>query len=286
MKKENLIRNSKVILSVLLCLVLVGCAAGAECRRESEALGDAEQSANQNELLEEAETGVIVCSDDAYIQFEIEQGFASWVRKEFRLDDERYEAYINYPQLSGMEDPEKEKRLNALIEADVMKVLEDGESDDDCCTSVGLDYEIKYIDDQIISILYKGWYGAVGTGSPAVAMATTIDVEEERILTLVDMVRDYDRLHELLLTNQFENTTMWDGEAGQHTVSQEYEYKAGTLMEDLRGDDEDIEWYVDEGHFVIVTLWGMEDYDEYAIRLRDAEGFLRKDFPGMIAQEI
>lgn len=236
----------------------------------------------------EAETGTTVCSDGTYIQFEIKQGFASWGRKEFRLHDERYDAYINYPQLSGMEDPEKEKRLNALIEADVMKVLEDGESDDEYRTSVGFDYEIKYIDDRIISILYKGWYGAImpGTGSPAVAMATTVDVEEEKILTLEDVVRDYDKLHELLLTDQFENTTMWDGESGQHTVSQEYEYKAGTLMEDLRGDDEDIEWYVDDGHFVIVTLWGMEDYDEYAIRLRNAEGFLRKDFLEMIDQEM
>lgn len=195
----------------MLCLALVGCAAGAEGKTESEGLGDAEQSASQDELSEKAEHtrySVQIKWQEGYRGYDPEdtifyktyyddsgrerrikypeinmrdemQGFASWGRKEFRLHDERYDAYIDFPQLSGMEDPEKEKRLNALIEADVMKVLEDGESDDEYRTSVGFDYEIKYIDDRIISILYKSWYGAVGTGSPAVAMATTIDVEEE-----------------------------------------------------------------------------------------------------------
>lgn len=205
------------------------------------------------------------------------------VRQEFQLNDEQYDACINYPQLSGMNDKEKEKRLNAMIEKDAMKVLEQGALDYPEYQgrfSVSLDYDIKDMNDQIISILYKGCFVPVGPGKgiPAVAMATTIDMEEERILTLENAVADYDLLYDLLMEDKFENITKWDGVAGQYKVSKEYEHKLSTLLEDLNGDDRDIEWYIDNEHFVIVILNGMADYNEYAISLQDARGFLQKKF--------
>ncbi len=110
-------------------------------------------------------------------------------------------------------------------------------------------------------------------------MATTIDIEEEKILALKDAVADYDVLHDMLMADEFENTTKWDGQTGQYTISQEYDYEeVSPLMKDLEGDDEDIEWYIDDGHFVIVTLERLADYNEYANSLGDAEAFLKKDF--------
>lgn len=200
------------------------------------------------------------------------------VRQEFQLNDKQYDAYINYPQLSGMNDKEKEKRLNTMIEKDAMKILEQGISDYERCFTAGLDYDIKYMDDRIISILYKGWLGAVGVQCPAIVTVTTIDVEKERILALENVVADYDLLYDLLMENKFENITKWDGVAGQYKVSREYEFKVSTLLEDLDGDDTDIEWYIDDEHFVIVILDGMADYNEYAISLQDAKGFLQKKF--------
>lgn len=205
------------------------------------------------------------------------------VRQEFQLDDEQYDACINYPQLTGMEDKEKEKRLNAMIEKDVMKILEQGASkysEIQWRFSVSLEYDIKYMDSRIISILYKGCFVPIapGKGIPAVAMVTTIDMKEESILTLENVVADYNQLYELLMKDKFENITKWDGVAGQYKVSREYEFKVSTLLEDLNGDDTDIEWYIDDEHFVIVILDGMADYNEYAISLQDAKGFLRKKF--------
>lgn len=234
----------------------------------------------------EADTGTTVRADDIYIQFEIKQVFC--IRQKFRLDDEQQEVHIDYPQIKGMEDGEKEKRINTLIERDVMKILEHNVPDGESFLCVGLDYKIKYMDDRSISIWYMGFYGALspGSGLPAIAMATTIDLQEEKVLTLEDVVDDYDVLSDMLLTDQFEGITRWDGEMGQYTVSWLYGYNVGALLEDLRGDDEDIEWYIDDGHFVIVIICGMSDYDEYAIRLRDAKDFLRKDFLKMIDQEM
>lgn len=205
------------------------------------------------------------------------------VGQEFQLNDERYDACINYPQLSGMDDEEKEKRINAMIEKDAMKILEQGALEYPEYQerfSVSLDYDIKYLNDQTISILYKGCFVPLGPGKgiPAVAMATTIDMEEESILTLGNAVADYDLLYDLLMEDKFENITKWDGVAGQYKVSKEYEYKLSTLLEDLNGDDGDIEWYIDGEYFVIIILNGMTDYNEYAISLQNAKGFLQKKF--------
>lgn len=237
-------------------------------------------------VCEEKQGTVVWGHGGTYIQFEIKSEKTSLFccrQQEYLEYDGEREIYIDYPQLSGMadKDKEKEKRLNALIKKDALKIMERDTSDSEYCFTAGLDYEVKYLDDRIISILYEGWNGYItpGQGYPATAMATTIDIEEEKILALEDAVADYDVLHDMLMADAFENTSKWDGVAGQHTVSQDYDYKSySTLMEDLGGDDEDIEWHIDDGHFVIVVLNGIADYNEYAVGLQEAKDFLKKDF--------
>ena len=138
--------------------------------------------------------------------------------QEYLLNDDRYCTYIYYPQLSGIEDAKKEERVNLLIEEDVKKILERDDPDDEWRFFAVLHYQIKYINDRIISILYEGCDGPMlpGRGNPDVAMATTIDIEEERILTLEDIVADYEELNTLLLEDQFYNITLWEGTAGQY----------------------------------------------------------------------
>ena len=109
-------------------------------------------------------------------------------------------------------------------------------------------------------------------------MAATIDMEEERVLALEDVVSDYDKLYELLLADEFENITKWDGETGQYPISQEYKDEPESFREDLNNEDEDIEWYIDDKHFVIVIFHGRAEYNEYAISLQQAKDFLQKIF--------
>ena len=151
MKRETVRGYGKTVLLTLVCLMLMGCASGAETGE-----GKADKSENTP----------LFCRR----------------QQEYQESDD-HEVYIDYPQLSGMADQEKEKRLNALIKKDALKILELDICDGEYCFSAGLDYEIKYLDDQTISILYKGYYGYItpGSGLPAVAMATTIDMEEEKV---------------------------------------------------------------------------------------------------------
>lgn len=69
-----------------------------------------------------------------------------------------------------MEDKEKEKRLNALLYDDIMKILE---GDD---PYPHLYYEIEHVDERTIRILYKNRQGET-------VMTTALDIEEERILS-------------------------------------------------------------------------------------------------------
>ena len=204
----------------------------------------------------------------------------SWTTQEYLLNDDRYCTYIYYPQLSGIEDAEKEEWVNLLIEEDVKKILERDDPDDEWRFFAVLHYQIKYINDRIISILYEGCDGPMlpGRGNPDVAMATTIDIEEERILTLEDIVADYEELNTLLLEDQFYNITLWEGTAGQYKISKEYKGKEDSLLEELKGDDNDIEWYVDDGNFVIVSFVGGPDYNEYSIEIKAIKDILQEEF--------
>ena len=103
------------------------------------------------------------------------------------------------------------------------------------------------------------------------------DKEKEKILSLKDIIADYNVLYDMLMADKFEKTTKWEGQAGQYKISGEYS-SAERLMKELKGDDENIEWYIDDEYFVIVILGGCTDYNEYAISLQDARLFLQKDF--------
>ena len=103
----------------------------------------------------------------AYIEFEVKQDLP-YITRECRYNDGGI--FLYYLQLSGMEDSEKERRINTLLLEDVMKIAE---RDDPCLI---YDYEIEHKDDRFIRILYKDIQG--GT-----IAAATLDIEEEKVLT-------------------------------------------------------------------------------------------------------
>ena len=67
------------------------------------------------------------------------------IRKLFIYTEQRNEIIIYYPQLSGLQDLEKENRINALIEEDVKKIIgEKNKEGDDTLYCIDLDYKIKF----------------------------------------------------------------------------------------------------------------------------------------------
>lgn len=212
------------------------------------------------DVLNEQRGGYI--KDDQEADFRI-------IRELYIYMEQRNDIDIYYPQLSGLEDTEKENRINALIKEDVKKIIgEKNKEGDDTLYCINLDYEVKFLNERIISILYEGRRGYIMPGRARMlgkAIATTIDIEEEKIITLKEVVTDFTELSDMLLEDEFENITMWEGKAGTFEVSWEYkgyEDKEYEIEKDLR--EEERQWYTDGNNFIVI-LEEFQDYNEYSI---------------------
>ena len=250
--------------------------------------------------------------------------FVRWERKSsdlsFQFEETAYDykneyclVNLSYPQMVGSRDKEKESKINRLIEDDVKKLMELAAPDEEngYIFEIGTFlYEIEYADEKFISISYDGYaqYFSPGKGFDSSMMATTIDCEEMKVLELKDVVSDLDGLCQMLMEDRFEHITAWEGRTGDYKMSDIYSYGdedwSYLLLEELNGNDREIEWYikkrkmslldwwsilwgndVDEAlvdkDFVIVDLQFMgagEAHNEFAIEMEQIRELLKEDF--------
>ena len=206
----------------------------------------------------------------------------SVIRKEYSNERRGNDIHIFYPQIQGLDDVGKEKRINYQIRKDAIKLV----SGDEYKTACGIDYEIKLFNGEIISVCYEGLWGGItkGKGLNSAILTTTVDIGSGKILVLEDVVTDFDTLCEMLIEDEFEGITLWEGVAG-NTVSQNYGYtkqdvelmtkrmKEGWVSRDVTNFD----WYTDGSRFVIViSEWNTND--EFAIDLSEVEDILDREF--------
>lgn len=193
---------------------------------------------------------------------------------------------IYFPQLSGMWDKEKEFRINALIEEDIKKILNQSPLYAESNLFLYLNYEVELLSKDVISISYKGSEGAAINNNfriPYFFMATTINFEKEAILSLNDFITDFDELSRLLLEDKFENISIWDSVKETQKISWNYEgEKEALLLEQLiKAKDFDfehhyIEWYTDGKNLVIVNMDPYSNYNEYAIDFKEIKNIVMK----------
>ena len=177
------------------------------------------------------------------------------VKKEYRNQRRNNDIQVFYPQIQGLDDQIR-KDATRLVSGELYK-------NDNLWHN--LDYKIKFVNGEIISILYKGFSG-VNIGYPGAGLrtypeilTTTVDIEEGKILRLEDIVTDFDTLCEMLIEDEFEGITKWDGVAG-NTVSQQYGYpkesvdwiKERMIEGWVSRDATNFDWYTDGSRFVIV----------------------------------
>ena len=210
--------------------------------------------------------------DEWNVDFEVE-------RAEYIYEEQQNGIEIYYPQLCGFEDSAKEERINALIEEDVMQIIgEKNTEEDDSFYRVYLKYKIMFLNDRVISILYKGGDGYITTGHSGVnstAIATTIDIEGEKVIALQDIVTDFTELSDMLLADEFEHITMWEGEAGGYPFSGEFGGTVDELEENLR--EKPQEWYTDGENFIFIHTKGRY-YNEYSISIEAVGHMLDTEF--------
>ena len=209
----------------------------------------------------------------------------SIIKKEYSNQRRHNEIQIFYPQIQGLDDEGKEKRINYQIRKDATRLVSGIVYEKDNLWH-NLDYEIKFLNGKMISVCYEGRSGAtigVERGWPNI-LTTTVDIEEGKILRLKDVVTDLDKLCEMLVDDEFEGITKWEGVAG-NTVSQQYRYtkqsvdwiKERMIEGWVSRDATNFDWYTDGSRFVIViSKWNT--YDEFAIDLSEVEDILDSEF--------
>lgn len=279
MKNKFREKRERIVAVFLLLSICTACGKAQEDHRTVD--GEAVQTA-ETSVIEETETAQTEEKNVAAVEEENKE--AKWdvdfeiIREAYHYDEERNDINIYYPQLTGFVDAAKEKRINALIEEDVKKWIgETNKEGDDSLYCLDLDYEVKFLNDRMISILYKGGHGYItaGHGYPAKAAATTIDMEEEKVIALKD-IADVSKLGDMLLADEFQNITMWEGVIPDCKASEEiYIYDDG-LDADLQ---ERHSWYTDGEHFIIVLVdTNFSDYLEYSIDIESVSPILDETF--------
>ena len=210
--------------------------------------------------------------DEWNVDFEIK-------RAEYIYKEQQNYIEIYYPQICGLEDSAKEERINALIEEDIMQIVgEKNKEGDDSFYRVYFDYRIEFINERIISIRYRGWDGYITKGHAALdaeVIATIIDIEEEKIVTLQDVVTDLRELSDMLLADEFEGITVWEGVKGEYPFSGEFSGTVDELEENLR--EEPQEWYTDGENFIFAYMRGRY-YNEYSISFKSVGHILAPEF--------
>ena len=147
------------------------------------------------------------------------------VKKEYRNQRRNNDIQVFYPQIQGLDDEGKDKRINYQIRKDATRLVS-GELYKNDNLWHNLDYEIKLVNGEIISILYEGFsgvnigYSGAGHRTEPEILATTVDIESGKRLKLSDIITDFDTLAELLVEDKFEGITKWEGVAS--TFSQDY----------------------------------------------------------------
>lgn len=202
-------------------------------------------------------------------------------RKVYCNQSGRNDIKIFYPQIYGIGDGGKEACINTIIKENALKQVR-GELFLARELIHKLDYEVKFLNGGLVSIVYKGKCGGIEGRLPPTAFATNIDIREGKLLKLKDVVIDLGVLWEMLLEDRFENVTMWDGMKGDATVGERYSRRKDDLFELLQAEEWDmigsnVSWYTDGAHFVILLDEGLT-YNEFSIDISEVEEILDKGF--------
>ncbi len=96
---------------------------------------------------------------------------------------------IFYPQISKLSDSAKMTKINNLIKAESLKVLDDSPLVNEVFTNLELDYDITYKDSNLLSIKYHGFGDVNGMSKHFILIyGTNIDINKEVCLSLGDVV--------------------------------------------------------------------------------------------------
>lgn len=119
---------------------------------------------------------------------------------------------IDYPQIQGNKEKEKEQRLNKLIKDNILRILD--YYDVDNINNLTIEYEISYKNSKILSIKYFGLGSLIGSSYPNnIFYTTNLNIVDESIIQLNDIID----VNETLIS-QFKNEEFKPSENGEEPL--------------------------------------------------------------------
>lgn len=164
-----------------LILSLVGCGSNNYTNERN-----TEQSEiNQNKVISAEDNNHI--EDDLTVQFDI-------IANEVSFNEGKI--IIRYPSITGMQNYYDEKKVNEIIENEVMSYLQPIENID-IGQNYSIYYEVKFSNNKLLSIIYYGSEFLEGSAYPIdVFFSTNIDLICINKLKLIDFIKDSEALAE------------------------------------------------------------------------------------------
>ena len=174
---------------------------------------------------------------------------------------------ISYPMVLGLDNGEI---VNKLIKDHIYEIVRRRTGYYD--VEIHYQCNVEFFNDKFLSIRYEGWWGAEKVGIRRTGRTHTIniDIEEGKIVSKADMVKDSDRVFEMLMENQFESVRL-DGKKIKPY------YSPGDFIRQKEGlEASHLDYYITRDKFV-VTRQNAYDYTEYAIGIDEIKEYLNED---------
>lgn len=284
------------LFTVLLMMLIVLSACGTKVNKNA---NDADSDNGQQEMTEDQSSDEAVTTtptgqqsaetqttmpgtDDTTDEFT--QGKTSYVvnRESF---SEGEDIIIYYPQISGLDDQERQDKINEIIRQDARSVLP--EDNDLSKLNLELDYEIKWQGSNVLSIWYDGMeYYEEAAHPNNIIITTNIDMNRGSRIKFQDIFY----IDQLLVENLLrKNTYVWPlGSAEQEIM----EYIQQELIDDfIKSTLYDNSFYLawDFVGFSKFTSHAAGDYAVYEVKYQDILDSINagheawNDFPNVTA---
>ncbi len=186
------------------------------------------------------------------------------IEEEHIIEKNENDIEITYPVILGLENSDK---VNDLIKSHIYGIVENHKRTiyKSYDVLLFLEYEIGFINDRFLSICYKGWWGALGSGRgwPLRVYTINIDLEEEKLVSKSDMVENTSKIFDLLMEGEFEFS------GGIEATPFDWDNLD-------RFEDKTLKYYIEEDRFCL-TLSGTHSYGIYSIDIDRIKQYLNKD---------
>lgn len=189
---------------------------------------------------------------------------------------------VNYPEFHGLSNGQ-DTVVNILIRDDICGLVrQDKKSMYEAYNLLlHLDYEVKHLNNEFISIYYSGTWGALnsGRGYHDYFHAINIDIKQAKIVTKNDIFNNKTEIFKMLMQDKFDSITTTDGIKGAYPFSF-FVNEIGWVDPDKGLDPPAFEYYIDGDNLVIAYTDG--DSHEYSIAIDKVDKYLNEDILKLI----